>query len=194
MIELSTIRDLVAIFGVIAGFSYYVLTVRANQKNQKLNLQSQEQATKARMAQIIMQLERWQSSKEAWRDHLEWSNLKWENYSDFEDKYGSDVNPENYFLRQIKIGYYQRLGILVKHGMLDKNLAFDLGGQGVIQHWNMYSEIIKTQRELYDQPMLGIHWEYLYYEMLKIAEERGLDVNVKYHISYTDEMRERTTK
>ena len=28
MIELSTIRDLVAIFGVVAGFSYYVLTVR----------------------------------------------------------------------------------------------------------------------------------------------------------------------
>jgi hypothetical protein len=32
MIELSTIRDLVTIFGVIAGFSYYVLTVRGAQK------------------------------------------------------------------------------------------------------------------------------------------------------------------
>jgi hypothetical protein len=28
MVELSVIRDLLAIFGVIAGFSYYVLTVR----------------------------------------------------------------------------------------------------------------------------------------------------------------------
>jgi sensor domain CHASE-containing protein len=41
MIELSVIRDLVAIFGVIAGFSYYVLTVRANQKNQELTLKAQ---------------------------------------------------------------------------------------------------------------------------------------------------------
>ncbi|TFH13219.1 hypothetical protein E4H04_12340 [Candidatus Bathyarchaeota archaeon] len=42
MIELSTIRDLVAIFGVIAGFSYYVLTVRNKQKNQELALESRK--------------------------------------------------------------------------------------------------------------------------------------------------------
>ena len=36
MVELSIIRDCIAIFGVLAGFSYYVLTVRANQKNQKM--------------------------------------------------------------------------------------------------------------------------------------------------------------
>ena len=35
MIELSVIRDLVAIFGVIAGFTYYVLSVRnANRSRQ----------------------------------------------------------------------------------------------------------------------------------------------------------------
>ena len=42
MIELSVIRDLVAIFGVIAGFSYYVVTVR----NQN----------RARQAQLFMQI------------------------------------------------------------------------------------------------------------------------------------------
>jgi hypothetical protein len=33
MIELGVIRDLVTIFGVLAGFSCYVLTVRNNQRN-----------------------------------------------------------------------------------------------------------------------------------------------------------------
>jgi len=47
MIELSTIRDLVAIFGVIAGFSYYVLTVRATRKNQQQQLET-------RQAQLFM--------------------------------------------------------------------------------------------------------------------------------------------
>lgn len=42
MIELSTIQDLVAIFGVIAGFNYYVLTVQ----NQR----------KARQAQLFIQI------------------------------------------------------------------------------------------------------------------------------------------
>ncbi len=32
MIELSVARDLVAIFGVIGGFSYYVMTVRNARK------------------------------------------------------------------------------------------------------------------------------------------------------------------
>jgi hypothetical protein len=35
LVELSTIRDLVAIFGVVAGFSYYVLTVRNAKKKVK---------------------------------------------------------------------------------------------------------------------------------------------------------------
>ena len=63
MIELSTIRDLVAIFGVIAGFSYYVLTVRANQrnqeiamKNQELMLKAQQQTVETRQAQLFMQV------------------------------------------------------------------------------------------------------------------------------------------
>jgi len=38
MIELSVIRDLVAIFGVIAGFSYYVLTVRNTRKAHELQV------------------------------------------------------------------------------------------------------------------------------------------------------------
>jgi len=35
MIELSIIRDLVAIFGVIAGFTYYVMTVRQTEQEEK---------------------------------------------------------------------------------------------------------------------------------------------------------------
>jgi hypothetical protein len=46
---------------------------------------------------------------------------------------------------------------------------------------------------MYDQPMLGVHWEYLYDEMVKIAEQKGIDTTTKYHMSYTDEMREKMT-
>jgi len=56
MIELSIIRDLVAIFGVIAGFSYYVLTVRTNQKNQEISLKSQQLNVETRQAQMFMQI------------------------------------------------------------------------------------------------------------------------------------------
>jgi hypothetical protein len=50
MIELGMIRDLVAIFGVIAGFSYYVLIVRNTQRS--------------RQAQMLMQLHQSKYDKE----------------------------------------------------------------------------------------------------------------------------------
>lgn len=37
---LQVVRDLVAIFGVIAGFSYYVLTVRNAQRTRELALKA----------------------------------------------------------------------------------------------------------------------------------------------------------
>jgi hypothetical protein len=51
MIEISMVRDLVAIFGVLAGFTYYVLTVRNSQKMQKMQLET-------RQAQLFMQCAR----------------------------------------------------------------------------------------------------------------------------------------
>jgi len=48
MIEISVIRDFVAIFGVIAGFSYYVLTVRATRRNQDLQLDTRQAQLRAR--------------------------------------------------------------------------------------------------------------------------------------------------
>ena len=42
MIEISMVRDLVAIFGVIAGFSYYVLVVRNAQRTREMSLEAQK--------------------------------------------------------------------------------------------------------------------------------------------------------
>ena len=57
MIDLTTlsmIRDIVTIFGVIAGFSYYVMTVR--------------NSTKARKTQLLMQLRSLYLDKEWLKD------------------------------------------------------------------------------------------------------------------------------
>lgn len=86
-----------------------------------------------------------------------------------------------------------RARALVRHGLIDKNLAYDMGGTGYIQAWNKYGEIVKTQRELYNIPNYCIHWEYLYEEMVKIAKQRGQDITSEYNISYTDEVKQKMT-
>ena len=179
---LSTLQTV----GLLVGITYYLIIMRNSQRAQQLQLET-------RQSQALMQMMQWQTSKEAWRDHVEWSKMEWKDYNDFEEKYGSDVNPEHYILRQIRVGYYNRIGLLLKYGIIDKIFAWDMGGTDYIQHWNKYGEIIKIQRELYDLPIYGIHWEYLVDEMVKIAKERGIDSTVKYHISYTDKLRKKMT-
>jgi len=53
---LSMVRDIVTILGVVGGFTYYVMTVRATQRNQALSLKAQEQQLETRQAQFFMQI------------------------------------------------------------------------------------------------------------------------------------------
>ena len=57
MIEISAVRDLVAIFGVLAGFAYYIVTV--------------QNANKVRKTQLLMEIydeeEKKRPSKQHWK-------------------------------------------------------------------------------------------------------------------------------
>ena len=63
MRALTRIRDIVTIFGVIAGFSYYAMTVR--------------NANKARKTQTLMQLRNRVLTKEYLHDYIELLEMKW---------------------------------------------------------------------------------------------------------------------
>jgi len=72
MVELSVIRDLVAIFGVIAGFAFYVWTVRNSEKIRKaehllLRFENFNPAYSLAV-QDVMSLE-WGDSSEDWNKH-----------------------------------------------------------------------------------------------------------------------------
>ncbi len=116
MIELSTIRDLVAIFGVIAGFSYYVLTVRNAQKSQRIEEETRE-------ANLIQNT--W-GGKEDWFLYGELMNMEWADYDDFERKYGSDNNLDNFAIRNHIMSKFSTLGYMLKKGLIDRESLFEL--------------------------------------------------------------------
>jgi len=199
MIELSTIRDLVAIFGVIAGFSYYVLTVRATRRNQELMLESQELSRKAqeqqletRQFQLLMQLSDVSSTLEGNKIFTEFLNMDWKDYDDFEEKYGSDNNPDNFALRNFVLNWFKTTGLLVKYEMIDPELVYDFNGMFTIWAWNKFKDIELKQREIYNNPQSGLSFEYLYNEMKRIHEKRGHDAETPFNpLEYTTEIRER---
>ena len=103
MIELGMIRDFVAIFGVIAGFSYYVLTVR--------------NASKARKVQTLMQVREKALDKEFHIDFMDLLDSKWSDYDDYQRKYGSTVNRKFYSKRFGVFEFLEGLGYLLRQGL-----------------------------------------------------------------------------
>jgi len=171
MIELSTIRDLVAIFGVIAGFSYYVLTVRANQRNQELTLKSQKHATDTREAQLFLNLMNTFTTPENVKIQDE-ILFNW-TYTDFEDwlqKYGPETNPDAFALFDSTCSQLEAMGVLVRHGLINPEILKDMISGHVTGMWEKYEPIIQAFREHYNFPQAFGQFEYLYNQIKPISE------------------------
>ena len=117
------IRDLVAIFGVVAGFSYYILMVR----NQN----------RTRQAQLLMNLYESYRSIESRRQSLEIQSWEYEDFDDFFKKYGDDTNPDAWALFESKAAFFNGIGVLLKENLIDIRLLDNLLTSTVNRHWNM---------------------------------------------------------
>ena len=162
MVELSVIRDLVAIFGVIAGFSYYVLTVRNAQRNQNLTLKSQEESLETRQTALMMQIFREIGSPEYWLRYTKTRYGKvYESYEEFMEKCNPESNPEEY--SEISSLWYAFVivGSLVYRNKLDLDYVVLFLGEIPLRAWERWSPIIKGLRASYGWEGAWISWEYL---------------------------------
>ena len=123
------IRDLVAIFGVIAGFSYYVLTVQSQKNNQKLS------ATH-KLLEGYNDIQNFTK----WNDMMGW---KWDSVQDFWEKYGDQESQAKFFTM---VQYFDGLGFLWDNGVLDEK-AFPLFDAGYLMLWRKYKPVILYMRE-----------------------------------------------
>ena len=122
-ISLQMIRDVVAILGVLAGLSYYIMTVR----NQN----------KSRQAQLLMNLYESYRSKESRRQSLEIQSWEWKDPNEFFEKYGQEVNPDAWALWEAKAAFFNGVGILLKKNLIDIELVDEFLTSSVNRHWNM---------------------------------------------------------
>ena len=145
---LQMVRDLVAIFGVIAGLSYYVMTVR----NQN----------KARQAQLLMNLYESYRSTESRRQSLEIQSWEWKDPNEFFEKYGQEVNPDAWALWEAKTSFFNGIGILLKRNLIDIELLDELLTSSVNRHWNILGMgiILAEWRKRLPERMQDQEWKY----------------------------------
>jgi hypothetical protein len=161
MIALSMIRDLVAIFGVIAGFSYYIITVR----NQ----------SKARKTQTLMQLREKLLTKEWLADYMELLESEWTDYDDYLKKYDSAVNRDHYTKRFRLWTFYDGIGYHLNQGLIDIDSAYHLlQGFGANMQWRKWKSVIEEDRKRYDNPDWWMWFEYLADEETKMRVKKGV--------------------
>ena len=161
MIELSTARDLIAIFGVIAGFSYYVLTVR--------------NTNRARKTQVVMNLANMISSETKIQNYLYLQSMQWNDFDDFRNKYDSTTNPDHFAVRWNIWKLYDNIGYMLNQNIIDIDMVYYLvSGIHVVQCWKKFEPIINEQRILYNDPKWFRWWEYLYTEVNKFMEKNNI--------------------
>ena len=126
-IELSVIRDLVAIFSFIIGLSYYIM-----------NLRNQE---RARQMQIILQTYQKNTNEDVINRWIEIMYREWETVDEYFTKYTSWTS-----FWAFSNGL-ESIGILLKRGLIDRSLVYEFYPTNVIVFWNKYEPIVVRARE-----------------------------------------------
>ena len=153
---LSTIQTM----GVLVGVYYYLMTVR----NQTL----------LRKSQFLYTLYE-KTTDEIWvkREYTELLQWHWDDFDDFERKYGLDANPEAFNQRHASFQWANFVGNLLMKGLIDRELVYKTLPFAVSQLWSKFGAIIEEQRVRYNfGPDYNSGFEYLAKEMDKLREAR----------------------
>jgi hypothetical protein len=178
---LSTLQTM----GLLIGIFYYVTTLRNAQKTRELTLQSQELTRKAqeqsletRQAQLFMQIYRDMISPEHFIGTNELYSMEWEDWDDYNRKYGSENNPENYALRYSTWSRISGVGLLVKAGLIDVGSVHDLMRTTILWQWAKFGDIIIRSREEWNMDNFMDGFEFIADEIVKETERRGQSADV----------------
>ncbi len=164
--EIQTAYYMVAATGVLVAAGYYILNMRATQRNMKQTLET-------RKLQIVTDMVQNLFNEDGMRRYGELMNMEWKDYEDFERKYGSDSNLDNYAKRNTEMMYFSTLGSFLREGLVDAESLYNIGlSVGFIYFWQKFREVIEKQAELYNGADWGKDIELLASEMMRIKRRK----------------------
>jgi len=169
--EIQAAYYMVAATGVLVAAAYYVMTLRTTQKTLKANLET-------RQTQLFMQIYQQMSEEKFGKNYVDFMNMSWKDYDEFERKYGSDEHPENYAMRWNLWYIGDGIGYILRRGLIDLETVTNLGGGIFVIIWEKSRDLIVEQRERYKMPTLLENFEYLVGEVKAYRFRQGRPVEV----------------
>ena len=165
MITLEHVIYIIPILGLAASIFYYAMVLRHQNKTRETQL----------FTQIFQEFK----SESKWRDYLDHQNMEWEDYDDFQEKYGSG-NPDCYSKILSMRWTLCNVGRLVLDGMIEKQRVYDWMSSLIISEWTWSKPIIEEMRRRINNPHAASDFEYIGEEMIKMRAQHVLD----YHIDH----------
>ena len=132
MVDLATIRDIVAIAGVFIGLTYYIMNLREVRHNRRITLTTS-------MLQHFM-------TGEGYREILDLMSLEWDSVEDFIKKYDHRVDRDNAARRMALWNTCNTIGSLYREGMLDLKTIYTSSEDIIFIIWNKFKPIIEYYR------------------------------------------------
>jgi hypothetical protein len=93
------------------------------------------EARKSRHMQLLLQNISILQNEDSYKRYVTLMNNEWKDYDDFEKKYGSDNNPDNYAMRSSMWTWYNNLGYMVSKKFISAEEVFELQGEGTLWAW-----------------------------------------------------------
>ena len=159
MIDLSLLRDIVAIASFIIALGYYIINIR-----------HQRQTRQAQLFNSIYQVLHDETFFE-----LPWilqNDIQYTNYDDFMQKYGFEANRELYLKFHRLLTYYEGIGVYVKHGLVSPEIIDDMMSGDIVSIWDKYEPWIMEFRVRMDAPSAYEQFEYLYNKIKPIRDKQ----------------------
>jgi hypothetical protein len=149
MVDLQTISVSLAALGVLVAATYYILTLR----NQN----------RTRQTQLFMQIYSQWNSEEFARMRIEIRKMNYETFEEATEKYGFEVNPDSWIARHSLCRFYSGLGMLVHDGEIELSRVEDMMGDIIVTSWETLRTAIQGSREAFGWTELYLFFEYLYH-------------------------------
>jgi len=168
LVDAQTVGVLVTAASVSLAAIYYSLTLRTNQRNIKMNLET-------RQSQFMSQISDEINSVESWETIFELLAMEWTDWEDFEKRYGSSGNPESAARRLALFGKLENVGWLLKNGVLEPEWVYRQFHMNVSMVWLKFEPQIMQMRKSFHSPTVFIGFEYLGRKILEIDKVKVPD-------------------
>ena len=191
--EIQAAYYMVAATGVLVAAIYYILNLRVSQrnqeismKNQELMLKAQEQTLETRRLSLIENISNHVINEDGTKRWLDLMNYDWADYAEFNDKYGSENNPEAAAKRSAQFNYYNSIGSMLRRKSVDIEELHDMNMQSCVLFWEKFRPVVEETRRRYFGRDYCRDMEFLAVEMLKYMQVRDPSYSVPKNLEKFD--------